>query len=110
MSKLMISVRIPVSLVNELKEVSKKDHFLDLSESVRSIIRQNWFRYRNPQAFEITKLRKEITEALLSRNQDDILGELRKIKDTIVKKKMSGINRTRISIVLFLILASALMV
>jgi metal-responsive CopG/Arc/MetJ family transcriptional regulator len=35
----VISVRMPSSLVQRLKELSKDNHFLDLSEEVRSIIK-----------------------------------------------------------------------
>lgn len=39
MKDAMISVRIPSSLVQELKELAEENHFLDLSEQIREIIR-----------------------------------------------------------------------
>ncbi len=87
MSKAMISLRIPVSLVEELKEVAKKDHFLDLSETVRSIIRNNWIKQKDPQAYELGKLRKEIAENISKSNQNELILELKKIRDSILEKK-----------------------
>lgn len=83
----MISIRIPVLLVEELKEVSKRDHFLDLSETVRSIIRNNWIKQKDPQVYELEKLRKEISENISKRNRDDLIVELKKIRDSILEKK-----------------------
>jgi hypothetical protein len=35
----IVSVRMPSSLVQRLKELAKENHFLDVSEEVRSIIK-----------------------------------------------------------------------
>lgn len=35
----IVSVRMPSSLVQKLRELAKKNHFLDVSEEVRSIIK-----------------------------------------------------------------------
>ena len=35
----IVSVRMPSSLVQKLKELAEKNHFLDVSEEVRSIIK-----------------------------------------------------------------------
>lgn len=86
MAKSMISVRIPVLLVNELKEVSKKDHFLDLSETVRTIIRDNWKMQKDPLAYQVKKLRKEISDNISKKNQQDLVLELKKIRDSILEK------------------------
>lgn len=82
----MISVRIPSSLIQELKEVSKKDHFLDLSETVRSIIRDNWSKEKDPSAYQINELRKEISDAMQKKNQEELVSELKKIRDSILGK------------------------
>jgi len=82
----MISIRIPSSLVEELKQSSKKDHYLDLSEAVRSIIRNNYLKNKDPAAFELKKLRKEISKNISYKNQEDLIDELRKIRDSILRK------------------------
>ncbi len=85
MANSMISVRIPQALVDELRSISEKDHFLDLSETVRSIIRKNYLMHKDPVSFEIKKLRKEISSNISKKNQEDLVDELRKIRDSIIK-------------------------
>ena len=85
MKNYMISARIPASLIDELKEVSKKDHYLDLSEAVRSIIRDNWTQNKDPIAFQLKKFREEVSESINKTNQEAVLEELRKIKDSILE-------------------------
>ncbi len=87
MANRMISVRIPSSLIEELKDVSKKDHFLDTSETVRSIIRSNWIRQKDPVAYQVSRLRKEISESINSRNQENLLMELKRIRKSILGRK-----------------------
>ncbi len=87
MAKRMISVRLPASLIEELKEASKKEHFLDVSEAVRSIIRQNWVRQKDPMAYQLNKLRKEISENISKKSQESLVSELQRIRDSIVSKK-----------------------
>lgn len=87
MSKGMISVRIPTALLEELKEASKKDHFLDTSEAVRSIIRARWMKQKDPMAYELTRLRKDISKSISSKSQEDVLDELRRIRDSLLGKK-----------------------
>ena len=42
----IVSVRMPSSLVQKLKELSRENHFLDVSEEIRSIIRIKTREYR----------------------------------------------------------------
>ena len=42
----IVSIRMPSSLVQELKTLSKEKHFLDVSEQMRSIIRIKTQEYR----------------------------------------------------------------
>ncbi len=86
MTNFMISVRIPVSLIEELRQAAKKDHFLDLSEAVRSIIRNNWIKHKDPMAYQLKQLRAEITENVSKKNQDELISELKKIRDSLLKK------------------------
>jgi Arc/MetJ-type ribon-helix-helix transcriptional regulator len=42
----IVSVRMPSSLVQKLRELAKENHFLDVSEEVRSIIKIQVRRYK----------------------------------------------------------------
>ncbi|RMF55869.1 hypothetical protein D6745_00920 [Candidatus Woesearchaeota archaeon] len=85
MSNSLVSIRIPYSLFQELKEAAKKDHFLDVSEAVRSIVRKKWLEEKDPQLFELRKLRKEISSKLKEKSHDQLVEELRRIRDSIIK-------------------------
>jgi Arc/MetJ-type ribon-helix-helix transcriptional regulator len=82
----MLSIRIPSSLIDELKKVCKKDHYLDISETVRSIIRNKWTSQKDPLSYQIKKLRSEISQNISIKNQEQLIEELKKIRDSIIKK------------------------
>jgi Arc/MetJ-type ribon-helix-helix transcriptional regulator len=42
----IVSVRMPSSLVQRLRELAKENHFLDTSEEVRSIIKTQLVKYK----------------------------------------------------------------
>ncbi|MBN2053030.1 hypothetical protein JW756_05995 [Candidatus Woesearchaeota archaeon] len=42
----IVSVRMPSSLVQKLKELAKENHFLDVSEEVRSITKSKVMEYK----------------------------------------------------------------
>ena len=86
----MVSIRMPKSLVLELKESAKTQHFLDLSEEVRSIVRQKWNSYLNPELFELKKLRQNIEDEIKNKgtksSQHEVAKELEKIKSQLKKE------------------------
>lgn len=86
----MLSIRMPKSLVLELKESAKTQHFLDLSEEVRSIVRQKWNSYLNPELFELKKLRQNIEDEIKNKGtkrlQHEVAKELEKIKSQLKKE------------------------
>ncbi|MBI2541863.1 hypothetical protein HYV80_04090 [Candidatus Woesearchaeota archaeon] len=84
MNDVMVSIRMPKALVAELKELAQSHHFLDLSEEVRSIVRQKWLRHAAPELFELKKLREEIEKEIKRKSvkklQQQVANELEKIK------------------------------
>jgi Arc/MetJ-type ribon-helix-helix transcriptional regulator len=85
--KSMVSIRIPKSLVAELKKISDTQHFLDVSEAVRSIVRNKWLQHKDPIAFQIAALRKEISSNLKERENDNLIQALEQIRDSIKNEK-----------------------
>ena len=55
----IVSVRMPSSLVQRLRELAKENHFLDVSEEVRSIIKTQLVKYK-VIAGEIKLIEEEI--------------------------------------------------
>ena len=89
MNDVMVSVRMPKSLAEELRNLTKKHHFLDISEHVRSIVRARWIESENPQLSEIKKLREDIEGELKRKSaekvQEEVARELEKIKEQLKK-------------------------
>ena len=72
-----------------LKLASQKNHYLDVSEAVRSIVRKKWLKQKDPELYKIEKLRTEVTELVQKQSEEKnrqlIIKELQKIKDTLLK-------------------------
>ncbi len=92
MSNTIVSVRLPESMVKELNDSIKKDHYLDLSEAIRSIVRKKWMEWKDPRAYQIKQLREDIKGVLEEKketNRDmDLLSELEKIRDMIKEREV----------------------
>ena len=54
----IVSVRMPSSLVQKLRDLAKENHFLDVSEEVRSIIKVQLREYKL-RAGEIKRIEEE---------------------------------------------------
>lgn len=87
MTDVMVSVRMPASLTLALKELKKKKSFLDLSEEVRSLIREKWMQHTRPELYELKKLREDIKKELRKKSsveiQKQVIKELDKIKSQL---------------------------
>ena len=84
----LVSIRVPKSLLAELQKSAENNHYLDVSEYVRSIVRNKWLEAKDPQAYHLKKLRKEIARAVKTRgeekSQEQLLKELERIKDSLL--------------------------
>ena len=79
MDERVVTVKMPASLAAELRKRTRKDHYLDLSEQIRSIVRQACLRHAQPYSEEIARLREDLLQhaqrgATLTREQ--VLQEL----------------------------------
>ncbi len=90
MKSTIVSIRIPESLSKELQERVSEDHYLDLSEAVRSVVRKRWMEWKDPSAFQIKQLRNDIKEAVIEKTkkskEEEVLHELERIKELILKE------------------------
>lgn len=89
LTDVMVSVRMPKSLSSALRDVASKEHFLDVSETIRSIVRKRWAASTNPELYRINQIRSEITQQVkrkaTKRVKDEVAKELDKLKETLVK-------------------------
>ena len=63
-TEIIVSFRIPASLLKKLRECEEAHDYLDLSELIRSIVRKNWLVSKDPVFYEIQKLRQELKEEI----------------------------------------------
>ena len=91
MTDVVVSVRMPSSLVLELKKLSLKNHYKDLSEEIRSIVRARCLKYSNPYASELEKLRMEISSNMDAKkeqeNRQRLMQDLQKILAELKNEK-----------------------
>ena len=77
----LVSVRMPVTLVKELKELVHVNHYLDVSEELRSIIRKQASEYLDPYQSSINDLRQKLSKDLKEKNKEvrkeELLRELK---------------------------------
>ena len=57
----IISVRMPSSLVSELKDVARKNHYLDVSETIRSVLRQTWLEHNSPGKAKLMEVKQSLS-------------------------------------------------
>lgn len=81
----IVTVRMPAGLVKALKARTERDHYTDLSEQVRSIVRRGCFRYTNPVTSEIKELKSQLKAELAQETEDErakaLLAQLRLLID-----------------------------
>jgi hypothetical protein len=81
---------MPKSMFSQLQKLSESNHFLDVSEQVRGIVRDKWRESKDPQAYQLKKLRKDIATALQTKTeeqaQEQLIKELERIKQSLVEK------------------------
>lgn len=84
----LVSIRMPKALFNELKGLADRNHYLDVSEQVRSIARNKWQESKDPRAYHLKRLRTEIADALKTKTeektQEQLIKELERIKNSLI--------------------------
>lgn len=83
----LVSIRMPTSLVKELKSITKQSHYLDLSETIRSIVRTKCLALIDPYREEMQKFRKELKQDLLTKakTKQELLQDLKRITEELAK-------------------------
>ncbi|GEM_PF-5870884 len=91
MNDVLVTIRIPEAMLQELRKAAEQDHFMDLSEAVRNIIRKNWAAKSDPYLYELRRLREEISDSVKEKSRKMaermIVEELKKIKRVLKDEK-----------------------
>jgi Arc/MetJ-type ribon-helix-helix transcriptional regulator len=75
----IVTVRLPSTMLRELKSHTQQDHFFDLSEQVRSIIRKGCLRQSQQQPTE--SLKKELIQKAKDARAEALLESLKELLD-----------------------------
>jgi metal-responsive CopG/Arc/MetJ family transcriptional regulator len=76
LTDVLVSVRMPSTLVNELRALAEKNHFMDLSEEIRSIVRQKCLEHASPYNLQLKKIVKDIEEEVTKKENVQTKKEL----------------------------------
>jgi dihydroneopterin aldolase len=76
MTDTVVSVRMPSTLVRELRILADKNHYMDLSEEIRSVVRSKCFSFTEPVTSKIAKLKQEQTNQQMIEELKKLIGRL----------------------------------
>ena len=88
----IVSVRMPSSLVQRLKELAGENHFLDVSEEVRSLIKARIRFYTEEGALETEEKKSEAAPKQDYRTENVVREELVKKLKKMIKELENGKN------------------
>lgn len=78
MAERVITVKMPGSLLKELRSLTKEHHYIDLSEQIRSVVRQKCIKYSSPYD-DLTRMRDELEQQIhdvSKQRKEQILAQL----------------------------------
>ena len=91
MTDIVVSIRMPSSLVKELRILADKNHFKDLSEEIRSIVRTKCLKYSQPYASELQELRSDLSSQLILKQEREqklkLVEDLKRIVEELQNEK-----------------------
>ncbi len=81
----LISIRMPLALANELRKEARKNFSLDLSEHIRSIVRQKCLTLVDPYSSEMQKFRQDIKKDLIqkAKTKTQLINDLKRITEEL---------------------------
>jgi hypothetical protein len=80
----IVSVRLPRSLIEELRDIQKVNHFMDLSDEIRFVVRRYCLGFLNSQQSEV----KPPIELLVEqKRKEKLIDDLSKIIENLKQSK-----------------------
>ena len=77
---IIVSVRLPRSLVDELKDIQKVNHFIDLSDEIRFVVRRYCLSFLNTQQSTVQPPIEMIAE---QKRKEKLIEDLMKIIENL---------------------------
>jgi hypothetical protein len=81
---IIVSVRLPKSLVEELKDIQKINHFMDLSDEIRFVVRRYCLGFLNGQQ---SNIQAPIEVLLEQKRKEKLIDDLTKIIENLRSDK-----------------------
>lgn len=81
---IIVSVRLPKSLVDELKDIQKVNHFIDLSDEIRFVVRRYCLGFLNTQQ---SGMQPPIEVMAEQKRKEKLIEDLTKIIDNLKGNK-----------------------
>ncbi|HYD03766.1 MAG TPA: hypothetical protein VEC16_05710 [Alphaproteobacteria bacterium] len=78
----MVSVKLPRSLVEELKDIQQINHFMDLSDEIRFVVRRYCLKFLNSQSDS-----PSLEMLAEQKRKEKLIEELSKIIDSLKENK-----------------------
>jgi hypothetical protein len=76
----IVSVRLPKSLIEELKDIQKVNHFMDLSDEIRFVVRRYCLSFLNSQQ---SPIKPPIEMLLEQKRKEKLIEDLTKIIENL---------------------------
>ncbi len=83
MSDHVVSVRMPSSLVSELKNLAEKNHYMDVSEEIRSILREKWMEHKDPYSSQLVAIKESVSQTKFPDRIKTLKRDLKKLLEEI---------------------------
>ena len=78
----VVSVRMPKTLLEELKKISEKEHYMDVSDAIRSVLRHRYLMHRKPEVAKMNEIKRKLSE-ITDKKKLDALKEAVKLLEEI---------------------------
>ena len=84
MAKTIVSIRMPKNLINKAKQIAQSQNYLDVSEFVRSVVRKQYLRSKDPIAYELKtlqiNLQRDFKTASEAKQREWLLKQLEQLR------------------------------
>jgi metal-responsive CopG/Arc/MetJ family transcriptional regulator len=88
----IVSVRLPKELVSELKDIQQVNHFMDLSDEIRFVVRKYCLSFLNSQGSQ--SIQSPIELLAEQKRKEQLIQELTKIIDNLKGDKQNTLQNT----------------
>jgi metal-responsive CopG/Arc/MetJ family transcriptional regulator len=85
----IVSVRLPQSLIDELKDIQQVNHFMDLSDEIRFVVRRYCLSFLNSQGQQ-SSIQPPIELLAEQKRKEKLIEDLSKIIENLKGSKQSN--------------------